>query len=109
VIQLITCFQGPSGRRIGAAGTCPSAEEAEQTTLLGDGELIRRGRCGSGARQWRSRRDGAGIALAWRLVGSAWSESGVATSKRKRRLGCSFCGAAGLPAAGARWLVRARD
>lgn len=63
MVEQITCFHGPSGRRIGAAEMYPSAVEAEQTTLLlGDGELIRSGRCGSGARQWKSRREGGGIA-----------------------------------------------
>ena len=110
MVQLITCFQGPSGRRIGAAETYPSAEEREQATLLGDRELIRRGRCGSGVRQWRSRREGGGIAAAWRLV--ARRGAGGSGSGKRKETGPVILGAgeaAGQPATGARRLVRGRD
>jgi hypothetical protein len=43
----------------------PSADAAEQTTTLqgAAGELIRKGRGWSGAREWSGRRDGGGIAV----------------------------------------------
>jgi hypothetical protein len=46
VISSVTCFQGPSERRIGAAGMNPSADVAEQTTTLlwVVREFIRKGR-----------------------------------------------------------------
>lgn len=55
----------------------PSADAAaaEQTILLGCGEHIRKGRGGSGARQWRSRREGGGIA-GW-LAASLRREEGA--------------------------------
>uniref|UniRef100_A0A0A9GMI4 Uncharacterized protein n=1 Tax=Arundo donax TaxID=35708 RepID=A0A0A9GMI4_ARUDO len=71
-----TCFQGPSGRRIGAAEMNPSADTAEQTTTLLGAEgmlLIRKARGGSGARDWKSRRDGGGIAAARREAERQWS------------------------------------
>ena len=77
----------------------PSADATEQTTtLLGAArEFILKGRGWSGAREWRCRRDGGGIAAA----GGGWSwRAGAGGWERGERRAGDLSGEAPRPAVG---------